>query len=590
MKKVLLACALACAIPHDVLAIYPLHQSAYTFIKYINVTDFGALGDGVNDDYSAIQNAINQAATNGSHVLIPAGTYNCSSTIVVPAGVILIGEGRGQSSTQTPNTGTIIKNTGTHLTVQITGSNAGLRDLTVYDTDNAGALGGVQLLANGSLVESIILDNVLIFGFTDGDALHLKSTNGGGLSYCSFEDLRVRHAKTGIHIEEVGNGFVNSNAFYHGAVSGGGFSHCLFVEGGNNNVFHGTIFEPYSSTIGHLIINQGSITGIDIRIEGTSQPTDLPLIKFEENTYGSRLTGVYSGGLTIDKGDNFINFKSGKSIDFKNASSNLFTNAAFKGVNGNTIPNWEVSAGVTIEVFASEILDQHQVIKLTIPSGVNAYLRPSPVDLPEALSSAIYDHVNFGAYIKTDQPNLVTTICKAPAGITTGGYHPGDSKWHSIGMTSLVDKTTSYNPKFYFQNSGQSNDLVVYLTTPLLTFGLTETELAPKPLTTLGGQLFGTLTMSMQSVNTVTNGFIVLPKDGNIFEINGTNSIYRINHLTSDRFPKGTVINLLFNTSGVSVFNSAYINLTGHFSSTTNGSLTLVSNGNGTWRELNRNL
>lgn len=589
MKKsaLFIALALSCSFTEQAFANYPTTESAYTFVKFINVIDFGALGDGVNDDYSAIQTAINQAATNGSHVLIPAGTYNCSSTITVPAGVQLIGEGRGQSSTQTPNTGTIIKNTGTHLTVQITGSNAGLKDLTVYDTDNAGAAGGVQLLANGSLVESILLDNVLIFGFTDGDALHLKAENGGGLSYCTFEDIRVRHAKTGIHIEEGSSGFVNSNAFYHGAVSGGGFDHCLFVEGGNNNVFHGTIFEPYSSNVGHLIIDEGSITGIDIRIEGTLQPIDKPLVKFSTSTYGSRLTGVYSGGLTVDEGDNFINFKSGKSLDFKNASSNLYTNSAFKGFDGTSVPNWDISSGVTIEVQPAEMLENHQVLKLTVPNGVTAHLRPQPIDLPQALASSIYDHVNFGAYIKTDQPNVVTTICKAPTGIVTGGYHPGDSKWHSIGMTSLVDKTTPYDPKFYFQNTTGS-PVVIYITTPMLTFGLTETELAPKPLSTLGGQLFGPLSMSMQSGTTAS--FMVLPKDGNVFEIDGTTSIYRINHLSADRFPKGTVITLLFNNANVSVFNSVYIKLTGHFSSTTNGSLTLVSLGDGTWREMNRNL
>lgn len=589
MKKsaLFIALALSCSFTEQAFANYPTTESAYTFVKFINVIDFGALGDGVNDDYSAIQAAINQAATNGSHVLIPAGTYNCSSTITVPAGVQLIGEGRGQSSTQTPNTGTIIKNTGAHLTVQITGSNAGLKDLTVYDTDNAGAAGGVQLLANGSLVESILLDNVLIFGFTDGDALHLKAENGGGLSYCTFEDIRVRHAKTGIHIEEGSSGFVNSNAFYHGAVSGGGFDHCLFVEGGNNNVFHGTIFEPYTSNVGHLIIDEGSITGIDIRIEGTLQPIDKPLVKFSTSTYGSRLTGVYSGGLTVDEGDNFINFKSGKSLDFKNASSNLYTNSAFKGFNGTSVPNWDISTGVTIEVQPAEMLENHQVLKLTVPSGVTAHLRPQPVDLPQALASSIYDHVNFGAYIKTDQSNVVTTICKAPTGIVTGGYHPGDSKWHSIGMTSLVNKTTSYDPKFYFQNTTGS-PVVIYITTPMLTFGLTETELAPKPLSTLGGQLFGPISMSMQSGTTAS--FMVLPKDGNVFEIDGTTSIYRINHLLADRFPKGTVITLLFNNANVSVFNSVYIKLTGHFSSTTNGSLTLVSLGDGTWREMNRNL
>ena len=84
--------------------------------------------------------------------------------------------------------------------------------------------------------------------------------------------------------------------------------------------------------------------------------------------------------------------------------------------------------------------------------------------------------------------------------------------------------------------------------------------------------------------------FITLPKDGNIFVINGTPTITRINYLLADRFPKGTVIHLLFNSSGANVTSSAYISLKSGFTSTSNSSLTLVSNGDGTWRELNRNL
>jgi hypothetical protein len=47
----------------------------------VSVKDFGALGDGLNDDSVAIQNAVN--AANGGIVLIPEGTYKINTTISI---------------------------------------------------------------------------------------------------------------------------------------------------------------------------------------------------------------------------------------------------------------------------------------------------------------------------------------------------------------------------------------------------------------------------------------------------------------------------------------------------------------------------
>lgn len=61
--------------------------------EYISVKDFGATGDGVTDDYAAIQAAINAAGDRD--VFFPAGGYKISATIVLPSdtGVRLVGEG-----------------------------------------------------------------------------------------------------------------------------------------------------------------------------------------------------------------------------------------------------------------------------------------------------------------------------------------------------------------------------------------------------------------------------------------------------------------------------------------------------------------
>jgi len=68
-----------------------------------NVKDFGAIGDGSADDTVAIQAAVNSG--HGS-VFIPSGTYNISSTIVVPYQVNIIGENARTTKIQPVTGGT----------------------------------------------------------------------------------------------------------------------------------------------------------------------------------------------------------------------------------------------------------------------------------------------------------------------------------------------------------------------------------------------------------------------------------------------------------------------------------------------------
>ncbi|SFH99194.1 right-handed parallel beta-helix repeat-containing protein [Planctomicrobium piriforme] len=62
----------------------------------ISVRDFGAVGDGQNDDAQAIQTAIQMALEKQVDVLFPAGVYLVRSTLTVPPGVGL--RGRGNNS------------------------------------------------------------------------------------------------------------------------------------------------------------------------------------------------------------------------------------------------------------------------------------------------------------------------------------------------------------------------------------------------------------------------------------------------------------------------------------------------------------
>ena len=66
--------------------------------EIVSVKDFGAVGDGVADDYAAIQATVTFATANNKSIEIPAGTYLCGNQVASSSGnVSIVGDGVGLS-------------------------------------------------------------------------------------------------------------------------------------------------------------------------------------------------------------------------------------------------------------------------------------------------------------------------------------------------------------------------------------------------------------------------------------------------------------------------------------------------------------
>jgi len=438
----------------------------------LNVRDFGAKGNNSSDDTEAFQTALDSAAVVGNKLIVPVGNYLIKQTLIVPDGVTIIGEGVGSIALGTPYNGSAIRYDGDGYALQFSGHTSGIRDMLIYDkAQGANNAGGIVVLADGELVESLRFFNVLIHYFVGGTALKLDAVNGGGIAYCSFYNIRVRHAKIGIHIIEDGPSFTNSNSFHHGVISGGGFDNCILVDGGNNNLFYGTVAEPESSTNGHLLVNSGEIQGHYIRIEGNGQAATTPLIEFKAGTMNSTINGTYAGGLTIDKGNNYIGFRNGKNALFQNSNDNVFDNAGFYGFDGTQIPYWNITGnGINIELLPPELKTNHKVLKLTIPAGVIANLKPDNSFIPTVKELALYEQLNVGIHAKLSQPGIAYWRTNAPDGITISQAHSGDGEWQYISMTNLVNQNAGLDTRFEINNTTGSS-VVLYLTTPSFNFG-----------------------------------------------------------------------------------------------------------------------
>lgn len=553
------------------------------------VTDFGAISEDGLDDTQAFVLAMDSAATMGAKVCVPPGIFQLSSTLNIPAGVIIEGTNPGHDPLIAPFKGSVLEYSGTEWAIKMSRSNAGLRDLAIRDA-NGQSKGGLYIMADTNLVESLQFSRIQIYGFVNGTGIYLGGKNQKGVAYASFYDIRVRNAKIGIEINPEAGGFANANSFYHGVISGGGFDHCLLVKGGTRNEFIGTVMEPYSTTYSHLKVEGGHIVGRGIWIEGSQQPRDRPLIEFSEGTSGSTVEGAYAGGLIINRGSNTIKFSSSNSLVESDPGYNLIENPFFLGVSGNNIPSWfftDSEVGVSLQ--SPELLPNFQVLRLSIPPGKKLFFGPENNSLPKAMGLARDAYANFGGYMRTDRSHCAFVTLNADQGMITSIPHRADNEWQFVGLRGK-SPSGAITPRFYFDNSLGTDSAIIYLSCPTFSFGNSLPILEAKPITSAGGVFNGVITQGMEEVGTPTSHFLVLPQKGNLFQISGNDYIARINHHGPDRFPKGTVVTLLFENSGITVLNTVYIKMVDSFQSSENSSLTLVSLGNGTWREVGRNL
>jgi hypothetical protein len=97
----------------------------------MNVREFGALGNGVNDDQQAIQNAIDAAVISNSHVFLPPGKYRVDSTLY-SKGVPLAGSGMDISIIEYWGNGPCINGKGPETSHRFT-----MRDVTLQATSES---------------------------------------------------------------------------------------------------------------------------------------------------------------------------------------------------------------------------------------------------------------------------------------------------------------------------------------------------------------------------------------------------------------------------------------------------------------------
>ena len=130
---------------------------------WVNVADFGALGDGANDDAPAIQTAINTVvAAGGGVVFLPAGIFRIAAGLVIDGSNVAI-QGTGKGATTI--SGGISFGWSISAPSATPKTNIEVRDLTVDMTKVAAASGIYAQYVTGFAVRRCALLNIAAKGW-----------------------------------------------------------------------------------------------------------------------------------------------------------------------------------------------------------------------------------------------------------------------------------------------------------------------------------------------------------------------------------------------------------------------------------------
>jgi hypothetical protein len=171
-----------------------------------DVRKFGAKGDGITNDTTAIQNATTAAAAVRGEVFFPPGTFLISSTITSTAPVAWVGSGTGDE-TGTYKAATIIKKSADVLAFKVMGSYSRIEKLCIY-TALAGTSDGIWIgdADNTNGANHVVLRNINVIGMR-GHGIWARNGNSGRL-----DNVRVVGAAgNGVHLHSMQTAATNVN-------------------------------------------------------------------------------------------------------------------------------------------------------------------------------------------------------------------------------------------------------------------------------------------------------------------------------------------------------------------------------------------
>ncbi len=261
-----------------------LRSMHHKFSDCISVKDFGALGDGLNDDTLAFQ----QALSAHQAIFVPAGSYLITDTITLREGQSLHGVGAASRLKCASNSFTALMLVGGFISVQSLAIDGGLNGVLLRGQDSAcvqNALVDVQIIGaqNGLVLDGykdaskpcywnsftrILVEQPTVNG------VHLMRSGAGDTPNANrFYGVRVfsKGALTsgsGFYVEEgaLNNAFVDCESNVNGASA----QSCFRVGGGASNVMIVNLLCESNNLVSNLKLDAGSQDTFVMNLTATS--------------------------------------------------------------------------------------------------------------------------------------------------------------------------------------------------------------------------------------------------------------------------------------------------------------------------------
>jgi hypothetical protein len=246
-------------VKRDLIGSVALSLHSWIEAQVVNAKEFGATGDGVTDDYAALNAAFTRArSSNQVAVYVPRGTYLLSRTLNI-SNVSLIGAGgiATHFKRKTPFAG------GSILRIDDTtgGSGSVMGRYERFRVDGNRSAGGPAVA--GLWLEGVVLHNTfdtIQLHEMNGSCLVLNDTTSGRPSQNTF--INIRNINSDSHGVDVRGGRNNDFIECLGEILGGDAFH---IDGGRDLARYIGIIRPWVENVQGNAFLVGEVQGCEIR-------------------------------------------------------------------------------------------------------------------------------------------------------------------------------------------------------------------------------------------------------------------------------------------------------------------------------------